>query len=113
MQLATTAAWLLQSRHLAFSRRSLTRRHAATPFRPRKQAGGRRLLSDCTVVGSVGVGGSIAILLLIGFVVGAASSAVFFWWRQRRAMRIEVRSPSFLAPSTQQLSLILRRPLTS
>jgi hypothetical protein len=54
------------------------------------QVGGRRLLSDCTVVGSVGVGGSIAILLLIGFVLGGASSWLFFWWQQRRAVRIEV-----------------------
>ncbi|KAI3423836.1 hypothetical protein D9Q98_009672 [Chlorella vulgaris] len=54
------------------------------------QVGGRRLLSDCTVVGSVGVGGSIAILLLIGFVLGGASSWLFFWWRQRRAVRIEL-----------------------
>lgn len=53
---------------------------------------GRRLLAggDCTVVGSVGVGGSIAILLLIGFVVGAGASWLFFWLRQRRQMRIEV-----------------------
>jgi hypothetical protein len=41
-------------------------------------------------MGSVGVGGSVAILLLIGFVVGAVSSWLFFWWQQRRAMRIEV-----------------------
>lgn len=51
---------------------------------------GRRLLSDCTVIGSVGVGGSIALLLLIGFVVGGGVTGLFFWWRERRRMRIEL-----------------------
>lgn len=54
------------------------------------QALGRRLLSDCNVMGSVGVGGSIALLLLIGFAVGAGVTGLFFWWRERRRMRIEV-----------------------
>lgn len=58
------------------------------------QAGGRRLLSDCTVMGSVGVGGSIALLLLIGFAVGAGITGLFFWWRERRRMRIEVGKPT-------------------
>ncbi|KAL4432213.1 hypothetical protein ABPG77_005975 [Micractinium sp. CCAP 211/92] len=51
---------------------------------------GRRLLSDCNVMGSVGVGGSIALLLLIGFAVGAGLTGLFFWWRERRRMRIEL-----------------------
>jgi hypothetical protein len=42
------------------------------------------------VVGSVGKGGSIAILLLIGFVLGGACSTLLFWWQKRRQLRIEV-----------------------
>lgn len=38
----------------------------------------------------MGVGGSIALLLLIGFVVGGGVTGLFFWWRERRRMRIEV-----------------------
>ncbi|PSC68678.1 hypothetical protein C2E20_7735 [Micractinium conductrix] len=52
---------------------------------------GRRLLADgCTPLGGVGVGGSIALLLLIGFVLGGGAASLFFWWHQRRAMRIEL-----------------------
>ena len=43
------------------------------------------------MVGSVGKGGSIAILLLIGFLLGAGASTLLFWWQKRRQMRIEVR----------------------
>lgn len=81
------------------------RRHPATCCRRLEtssptaaQANGRRLLSDCDVLGSVGKGGSIAILLLVGFVLGGACSWLVFWWRQRRALRIEVgRQPRSLA----------------
>lgn len=57
---------------------------------------GRRLLSDCDVVGSVGKGGSIVILLLIGFIVGAGFSWLIFWRRERRQRRIEVGPPCAL-----------------
>ena len=42
------------------------------------------------MLGSVGVGGSIAILLLIGFVAGAGATWLFFWLKERRQVRIEV-----------------------
>ena len=71
-------------------RRTACRSHTRAPPRPPPQAGGRRLLQDCTVLGSVGVGGSIAILLLIGFVAGAGATWLFFWLKERRQVRIEV-----------------------
>jgi hypothetical protein len=64
---------------------------AARRLQDAARLGGRRLLSDCAVVGSVGKGGSIAILLLIGFVLGAGCSTLLFWWQKRRQLRIEVR----------------------
>lgn len=42
------------------------------------------------MLGSVGVGGSIAILLLVGFVAGAGATWLLFWLKERRQVRIEV-----------------------
>lgn len=56
-----------------------------------------------TVLGDVNVGGSIVILLIIGFVVGFGLAWLIFWRRQRKQVLLEVGKQALRRPLRSRL----------